>query len=196
MQDSSGYSIYENAAVRVFFATDNLHLLDCSVTWSLLTRTDADWTCWLTADARVRKHKHKFETDSDSGHPVHRSYTAYKQYTASCPWCVNDGRTAESSAAVSWWHHAQEMLATRFQETAQSEQHWHFECGHKRLYLSQTQNYQRMHNSFECALKMGAEGMFWSSKLQVKYKRNDHMCNHSGVARKDSSIIWSAIVNR
>ena len=25
-----------------FFATDNLHLLDCSVTWSLLTLTDAD----------------------------------------------------------------------------------------------------------------------------------------------------------
>ena len=25
-----------------FFLTDNLHLLDCSVTWSLLTLTDAD----------------------------------------------------------------------------------------------------------------------------------------------------------
>ena len=45
-----------------FFATDNLHLLDCSVTWSLLTLTDADWTCWLTAGSRVWKHKHKFET--------------------------------------------------------------------------------------------------------------------------------------
>ena len=125
VQDSRGCSRYEHAALRVFFATDNLHLLDCSVTWSLLTWTDADWTCWLTADSQVLKHKHKFETDSDSCHTVHRSYTAYKQYTVGCAWCVNDGRTAASSAAVSWPHHAQELLPTLFQETAQSEQHWH-----------------------------------------------------------------------
>ena len=28
-----------------FFWTDNLHLFDCTVTWSLLTWTDTDWTC-------------------------------------------------------------------------------------------------------------------------------------------------------
>ena len=77
-------------------------------------------------------------------------------------------RWENSWILISWWHHAQEMLATRFQETTQSEQHWHFQCRHLRLYLSQTQNYQRMHISFEYALKMGAEGMFCSSKLQVK----------------------------
>ena len=43
-----------------------------------------------------------------------------------------------------------------------------FLCRHWRLYLSQTQNYQRMHITFEYALKMGAEGLFCSSKLQVK----------------------------
>ena len=43
-----------------------------------------------------------------------------------------------------------------------------FLCRHRRLYLSQTQNYQRMHISFEYALKMGAEGMFCCSKLQGK----------------------------
>ena len=48
-----------------------------------------------------------------------------------------------------------------------------FLCRHRRLYLSQTQNYQRMHISFENALKMGAKGMFCSSKLQVKLKRYD-----------------------
>ena len=60
----------------LFFLTDNLHLLDCSETWSLLMRTDADWTCWLTADARVRKHKHKCETDADS-----RAATPYTSRT-------------------------------------------------------------------------------------------------------------------
>ena len=36
---------YMNMQLFVFFSTDNLHLLDCSqcsVTWSLLTLTDAD----------------------------------------------------------------------------------------------------------------------------------------------------------
>ena len=47
-------------------------------------------------------------------HTVHRLYTAYKQYTAGCCCCccIKDGRTAASSASVSWQHHAQEMLAT------------------------------------------------------------------------------------
>ena len=87
-----------------------------------LTWTDTDWTCWLRADTRVWKHNHKFETDSDSCHTVHRLYTAYKQYTVGCCcWCVNHGRIAADSAIFSWWQHAQEMLPTRFQETAQSE---------------------------------------------------------------------------
>ena len=105
LQDSTGFSIYEDTAVCFFFPTVYLHLLDCSVTWSLLTLTDADWTCWFTVDSLGRKHKHKFETDSDRGHTIHRLYTSYKQYTACCTWCVNDGRTAASSAAVSGQHH-------------------------------------------------------------------------------------------
>ena len=35
-----------NTAVCIFFSTNNLHLLDFSVTWSLLMLTDADWTCY------------------------------------------------------------------------------------------------------------------------------------------------------
>ena len=75
VQDSRGWSVYEHTAVRVFLLTDNLHLLDCSVTWSPLTRTDADWTCWLAANARVWKHKHRFSvlmlqhTDCNGRHP-------------------------------------------------------------------------------------------------------------------------------
>ena len=45
-------------------------------------------------------------------------FSINQQYTAGWAWWVNDGKTAASSAAVSWRHHAQEMLPTRFQETA------------------------------------------------------------------------------
>ena len=66
---------------------------------------------------------------------------------------------------------------------------------HRRLYLSQAQNYQRMDILFVYALKMGEEGMFCSSLLQVKWLlRYDDLCHHSGVARMDPSIFWSAIV--
>ena len=124
-QDSRGCSIYEHTAARVFLSCDKLHLLDCSVTWSLLTRTDADWTCWLTADAHVRKHKHKFETDWDSCHTVHRSYTTYKQYTAGCAWCVQRWQNSCILSSRLMTTPCARMLPTRFQETAQSEQHWH-----------------------------------------------------------------------
>ena len=45
-----GCSVYEHTAWQTFFWTDNsldLPLLDCSVTWLLLTLTDTEWTCWL-----------------------------------------------------------------------------------------------------------------------------------------------------
>ena len=134
-------------------STDNLHLLDCSVSWSLLTQTDADWTCWLIADARVtgREHKHKFETDPDSSHTVHR-YTANKRYTAGCCWCVNHGRTATSSVAISWRDHEQEMLPT-ISRNCPIRTALTFQCRHQRLCSSQTQNYQWMHIPLEYALK-------------------------------------------
>ena len=59
---------------------------------------------------------------------------------------------------------SQEMLPTRFQETALSEQHWHSDADIKAFMCSKLTNYQRMHVSFEFALKMGAKGMFCSSK--------------------------------
>ena len=88
MQDSRACSVYEHTAALFFLLIDNFPLLDCLVTWSLLTLTDADWTCWLAADARVRKLKHRFEHDSDSGHTVHQLYTAYKQYSGGRACCV------------------------------------------------------------------------------------------------------------
>ena len=106
-----------------FFLTDNLLLLYCSVTWSLLTQTDTDWTCWLKADARVWKPNSNLKLTQTAAMP-YMLYIAYKQYSAGCCWCVNDGRTEASS-------HAQEMLPTRFQETAQSGQHWHFDAAIK-----------------------------------------------------------------
>ena len=46
------------------------------------------------------------------------------------------------------------------------------------------------------ALKMGTEGMFCSTKLQLTSEIicHDDMRHHSCVARKDSSVIWSAII--
>ena len=44
--------------------------------------------------------------------------------------------------------------------------------------------------------KDGRERYVLFFKITSEIKRNDDVCNHSGVARKDSSIIWSAIVNR
>ena len=91
---------------------------------------------------------------------VNRVYTAYKGYTAGCSWCVNNGRTAASSAAISSRHHPQEMLPTRFSKNCPIKKASTFRYRHRRLVLLQTQNYQRMHISFEYTLKMGTEGRF------------------------------------
>ena len=69
---------YMNTQLFAFtFSTDNLHLLNCPVTWSLWTLTEADWSCWLAADALAQTHK--FETESDSGLTINRLHTAYKR---------------------------------------------------------------------------------------------------------------------
>ena len=113
----------------IFFSTNNLQQqqelepLDCSVTWSLLTRTDEDWTCWLAADSQVRKHKHKFETDSDSGH--------------NCTLPTNSTLLAAAADASTFAEQLPPLLTSYddamhkncylwdFQATAQSEQQWH-----------------------------------------------------------------------
>ena len=161
-ENSRGCSIYINTAVLVL-SIDNLHLLDCSVTWSLLTLTDVDWFCWLTADARVQKHKHKIETDSDWPHStqiVHCLQTIHCWLHLMCErWqnsCILSTRlmTAQSTRNASL-----EISRNRRPiRTALT-----FWCRQRRLYLSQTQNYQGMHISFEYALKMGAEGISCSS---------------------------------
>ena len=113
---------YMHSCLR-FYSTDNLHLLNSSVTWLLLTRTDADWTCWLTAASRVRKHKPKFETYSVGHLPQH----TLDVHCLQIGWLLLarqlwQGRTAASSVVVSWRYYAQEMLNTGFQEITQSKQ--------------------------------------------------------------------------
>ena len=151
----------------VFLPTDNLHLLDCAVTWSLLMRwrNNTDWTCWLTVDARVLKHKHRFETDSDSSHPVHPKYTTCKQYTAAC---VNNGRTAESSAAVSWRHHMLKICYLRDFKKLPNQNSIDIPMQtSKALFVANSKISTNAHLVRIC-LKMGVQGMFCSSKLQVK----------------------------
>ena len=69
-----------------------------------------------------------------------------------------------------------------------------FRCRHQRLYLSQTQNYQRMHISFEYALR-------WARKVCSvfqNYKRNNYVMTKCSIIpvlpKRTSSIIWNAIV--
>ena len=101
LQESRGCSLYERTAVGVLLQTDNLHLLDCAVTWSLLTRTDTDWTCWLTVDSRVLKHKHRFETDRQW--PPRTPVVHYLQ-TVHC-WLLLRQRWQNSCILSRWRHH-------------------------------------------------------------------------------------------
>ena len=64
-----------------FFLTDNLLLLYCSVTWSLLTQTDTDWTCWLKADALVWKPNSNLKLTQTSCHAI---YVVHCLQTAQC----------------------------------------------------------------------------------------------------------------
>ena len=82
-----------------FSLSDNLHLLDCTVTWSKLTRNDKDWTCWLAADAQVQKHKHRFKHDSDRDSTVHQSCTAYKLYKTGRCCCAYQWQTKHSHSS-------------------------------------------------------------------------------------------------
>ena len=181
-------SVNEHTAVHIFVSTqaDNLHLLDCSVTWSLLTLADKDWTCWLTADTRALKHKHKFVTDWDSGHTVQLpTFSTLLLLLMHQPW-----RRAAFSAAISCQQHAQEILpmSVRFQETAQSEQHWHsdayiegFIC-HKLKIIT------------ECT---SCSNMPWRWALRVcsvflNYKWNNYVIQHCGRWGMDlQSLEWT-----
>ena len=160
-----GCSAYEQTAVRVFFSADSLHLQDCI---SDLVTDDVDWrrlNCWLTADTQVRKHKHKFATDSDSGHTIHRLYSVHCLQLVLCWLLLMRQR---------WQLHPQQLhpqppsittpwARNAFHEIFRKPPNQKFLCRHGRLYLLQI--FQRMHISFEYALKIGAKGMFsgWSS---------------------------------
>ena len=144
VQDSRGCSVYEHAAVR-FFWTDNLHLLDClwlGQYWRRLTQTE-------TAEARVRKKKLIWNWLRQQ---PHSTQVVHCLQIVRCWLWLTRQFAAASSAAISWWHYEQEMLPARFQETAQSEQHWHSDAD---------MDYQQMYISFEYALRMGAKGLQW-----------------------------------
>ena len=158
------FKLWTHSCLRFLLTDWQLASADCTVTWSLLTWNDTDWTCWLVADARVWKHKHKFETDSDSCNTVHRSYTAYKKYTVGYPWCVNDGQLHPQQPSHDDTMHKKWYLRDFKKLPNQSSI---FRCRHRRSYLSQTQSIN------ECTSRSnmpeeGAKGMFCSSTLQVK----------------------------
>ena len=167
VQDSRGCSIYEHAVVLFFFSWQ---LAPAGLLCDLVT-VDADW------------HRLKLLTDSRR--------TSLEKQTQICNWlrqlphstqvvhCLHAVHCGLQLMHQQWENScilSSRLMMTPYARNAsyeisrnlQSEQHWHFECRYRRLYLLQTQNYQRMHILFEYSLKMGAEGMFCSSKLPVK----------------------------
>ena len=90
-------------------------------------------------------------------------------------------------SVVSQWHHAQEMLPTRFQETAQSEQHWHSNADIENFFCGKLKSINACTSSSNTP-KDGHE------RYVLFFKFSSNVCNHSCDARKDWSIIWSAIL--
>ena len=158
LQDYRGCSIYEDTAFRVF-----LNLLTTCTCWTAQwlghcwlwqTQTEiADWQ--LTHDsAQVQKHKHKFETDSDT--QPHSTQAVHCLQTVHCLLPLRQRR--QNSCIISTIH----QLAHDDNKCARNATYeisrncpirtaLTFQCRHRRLYLSQTQRYQRMLISFEYA---------------------------------------------
>ena len=136
----------------------------CSVFFRLTTCTC--WTAcdWVSIDADWHRLK---QQKQESGKKTliwnwlrqqpHSTQVVHCLQIVRCWLWLTRQFAAASSAAISWWHYEQEMLPARFQETAQSEQHWHSDADI---------DYQQMYNSFEYALRMGAKGLFCSAWLQ------------------------------
>ena len=118
-------SISTHSCSGFFLPTDNLHLLDCLVTWSLLSQTDTDWTCWLTVDARVQKHKNKFETDYDSCHTLHTGRYTSTLLTAPENSCILSSRLMTTPCARNATISRNSPIRTALT----------FQCRHRRLYL-------------------------------------------------------------
>ena len=168
LQESRGCSIYQNTAFRVFFN----RLTTCTY-WT------AQWLghCWrgLTQTELADWQYESGNTNTD----LKLTQTAATQYIRSTlptnstllrlP-CVDDGRTAASSAAVSWLHHMRNICYLRDSSFKKLSNQNSIDIPmqtSKALFVANSKISTNAHLVRIC-LKMGVKGMFCSSKLQVK----------------------------
>ena len=141
LQESRGYSFLWTRSCSFFLTEWQLApagLRSYLVTDSLLRKTDTDWTCWLTVDARVRKHKHRLKLTQTAATQYSRSTLSTNSTLLAAP-ASNDGRRAASLAAVPWRHHMLKKRYLRvFSRNCPIRTALTFPCRHLRLCLSQT----------------------------------------------------------
>ena len=159
-----------NTQLFAFFLTD-WQLASAGLHSDLVT-VDADW------------HRLNLLTDSTSPETQTqiwnwlrqlppRTFVVHCLQTVHC-WlplpCVDDGRTAASSAAVSWLHHMQNICYLRDSSFKKLSNQNSIDIPmqtSKALFVANSKISTNAHLVRIC-LKMGVQGMFCSSKLQVK----------------------------
>ena len=118
---SAEFSWLYTQLFAIFSATDNFHLLDCSVTNCDMVIIEANWRRLnLLSDSWLLL---TYESGNANTNLKPTQTAAYEQNTAGCCcWCVNHGRTAAASAAILWQYYAQEMYLWVFKKLHKSGQ--------------------------------------------------------------------------
>ena len=157
-QDSRGCSVYEHTAARFFFLpTDNLHLLESAGLLRDLVTADEDWRRLnLLIDSRRTSHETETQIWNRLKQRPHPTQVVHCLQTVRC-WLHLMRQRWQNS-----WILSSRLMTIPWARNATYENSWKlrirtaltFWCRHRRLYfkLSQTQNYQRMHISFEYAM--------------------------------------------
>ena len=203
LQDSSGCSIYEHTAVAFFLPTDNLHLLDCTVTWSLLTLTDTDWTCWLTVDTRLGNTNTDLNMTRTVATPYTRVALPANSARRAAPVVSTNGPPSAATAASWCWAEAEEDTpSARFSRNRPMGTWWTSRTWHWGLYSQRTENCQWSCLSFGHARSSQATRQslwcFQTGTEHMGYQQglnNQHDPQMSAVAGKErwqtSTKLWS-----
>ena len=163
------FSIWKHSCSRFFSSFDwqlaPAGLLSDLVTIAKLTLIDADWSCWLAVDSRRESPETQTQIWNWLRQRPHRTQVVHCLQTAHRGlWLMRE--RGQNSCILSCHLITIPCARNATYEISRNcpiRTALTFQCRHQRLYLPQTQNYQRMHISFEYALKMGAEVMFCSS---------------------------------
>ena len=149
----------------------------------------------MTSDAPVSKHKHKFDNDSDNRSTAHQLYTVHTEYTADCCcWCVKMANQLLPQRPSNHKTMHKKCYLLDAQESAKPEQHWLSNAGIKCFICSKLK--MNAHLVGICPEDMRGRYVLCfiiTSKISLVVHHDD-LGSHSGVPRKDTSIMWSSIV--